>query len=104
MDLCGDLARKQRPDESDLIIIFIIAPLATIRNYIDLHEVLAYRGTSWSDQLVLSRGPVLLCWGCFGWFVGLGFVLFRAGNAFWSLLLQLATQVRVPGAGDAAST
>ena len=53
---------------------------------------------------MLSRGPVLLCWGCFGWFVGLGFVLFRAGNAFWSLLLQLATQVRVPGAGDAAAT
>ena len=28
----------------------------------------------------------------------------RFGNAFWSLLLQLATQVRVPGAGDAAVT
>ena len=28
----------------------------------------------------------------------------RFGNVFWSLLLQLATQVRVPGAGDAAVT
>ena len=27
----------------------------------------------------------------------------RAGNAFWSLLLQLAAQVLVPGVGDAAS-
>ena len=53
---------------------------------------------------MFSHGPVKLCWGCFGWFVGLGFVLFRAGNAFWSLLLQLATQVPVPGAGDVAST
>ena len=81
-DLGDDLARKQRLDESDMITIFLIAPLATIRNHTDLHEVLAYRGTYRSVQIVFSHGPVKLCWGCFGWFVGLGFVLFRAGNAF----------------------
>ena len=27
----------------------------------------------------------------------------RAGNAFWSLLLQLAAQVLAPGVGDVAS-
>ena len=88
MDRRGYHVRKQRPDEFDMVTIFIIAPLATIRNYIDLHEVLAYRGTYRSVQIVFSHGPVKLCWGCFGWFVGLGFVLFRAGNAFWILLLQ----------------
>ena len=54
--------------------------------------------------LLFSDGTRLDVGACFGWFVGFGFVLFRAGNSFWSLLLQLATQVRVPGAGDVAST
>ena len=40
----------------------------------------------------------------FWWFVGLRFRFLRAGNAFWSLLLQLATQVSVPGVSDAALT
>ena len=36
-------------------------------------------------------------------FAGLGFCFARAGNAFWSLLLQLAAQVLAPGVGDVAS-
>ena len=41
--------------------------------------------------------------GLFLAFVGLGFCFARAGNAFWSLVLQLAAQVLAPGVGDVAS-
>ena len=45
---------------------------------------------------IQMRGFVLgVCW----WEV----CFVRAGNAFWSLLLQLAAQVLVPGVGDVAS-
>ena len=42
------------------------------------------------------------CVGLFWAFAGLGFCFVRAGNAFWSLLLQLAAQVLAPGVGDVA--
>ena len=44
-----------------------------------------------------------MCRFVLGRFVGLGFCFVRAGNAFWSLLLQLAAQVLAPGVGDVAS-
>ena len=55
-----------------------------------------------------GRMSVLFCdlsryVGLFWAFAGLGFCFVRAGNAFWSLLLQLAAQVLVPGVGDVAS-
>ena len=56
-----------------------------------------------------GRVTVLFCatcpdvLACFGGFVGLWFCFVRAGNAFRSLLLHLAAQVRAPGVGDVAS-
>ena len=44
-----------------------------------------------------------MCRFVLGRFAGSGFCFVRAGNAFWSSLLQLAAQVLVPGAGDVAS-